>query len=285
MSVRRRGRTHRGVRGVLGFLLLGCAAVVGVAVALDTFTTGGPQRPVCTVDAPSGHVRLEPMKMANASLITGVGIDHGVGQRAIVIALATAMQESSLRNLDYGDRDSLGLFQQRPSQGWGTAEEVQDEVYATSIFYDRLLEVPGYETMPLTEAAQAVQISAFPEAYAKHEALAQSLHDALTGEAPRSLDCSLPASSGLDYDRLLDGLSRAYPSARVVPAGPGLNLQGEVDPWALAHWAIATAHETGVSQVQVGTDLWSRGPHSRGEDPREPGWQEATTAVAGVVVR
>src|SRR5699024_14991 len=114
----------------------------------------------------------------NAALIAGVGMDMGASDRAITIALATAMQESSLRNLDHGDRDSLGLFQQRPSQGWGTAEQVQDGVYASQAFYSRLLELPDYADMPLTQAAQAVQISAFPEAYAKHEPLAEALRAA-----------------------------------------------------------------------------------------------------------
>ena len=85
------------------------------------------------------------------------------------------MQESTLKNLNYGDRDSLGLFQQRPSQGWGTPAQVTDPIYSTTIFLDRLLQVPGWETMPVTVAAQTVQRSAFPNAYAKWEALAAEL--------------------------------------------------------------------------------------------------------------
>jgi len=89
--------------------------------------------------------------------------------------LATAMQESTLRNINYGDRDSLGLFQQRPSQGWGTPAEVTDPVYSTTLFLEKLLEVPGWEQLPVTVAAQTVQRSAFPNAYAKWEGLAAEL--------------------------------------------------------------------------------------------------------------
>jgi hypothetical protein len=96
-----------------------------------------------------------------------------------VIAVATAMQESGLRNLRGGDRDSIGLFQQRPSQGWGTRKQLADPAYQTRKFYDKLVKIDGWQKMRLTEAAQAVQISAFPEAYAKHTVAATGLVDSL----------------------------------------------------------------------------------------------------------
>src|ERR687889_1246985 len=85
------------------------------------------------------------------------------------------MQESTLRNINYGDRDSLGLFQQRPSQGWGSPAQVLDPVYSTTIFLDKLLQVPNWDRLPVTVAAQTVQRSAFPDAYAKWEGLAAEL--------------------------------------------------------------------------------------------------------------
>ncbi|WP_243841814.1 LysM peptidoglycan-binding domain-containing protein [Salinibacterium sp. ZJ77] len=120
---------------------------------------------------------------ANALIIVQIGRDLGVSDRGIIIALATAMQESSLRNINYGDRDSLGLFQQRPSSGWGTPEQILDAAHAARLFYGGplnpnkgktrgLLDIPGWQSMSLTQAAQAVQISAFPNAYAKWEASA-----------------------------------------------------------------------------------------------------------------
>ena len=134
--------------------------------------------PVCTV-AGTG-VELTAEQASNVEAIAAVARDRGLPDRAVVIALATAQQESGLRNLDYGDRDSLGLFQQRPSQGWGTPEQVQDPVYAAGKFYDGLVQVPGWETGRLTEVAQQVQLSGFPEAYQKHQAMAEDLTAALT---------------------------------------------------------------------------------------------------------
>lgn len=104
----------------------------------------------------------------NAALIVKIGQQIGMSRRDILVGLITAAQESSLRNLDYGDRDSLGLFQQRPSQGWGSREQVTDPVYATKKFFTELKKVQGRNNMRLTEAAQAVQRSAYPDAYAKH---------------------------------------------------------------------------------------------------------------------
>ena len=120
---------------------------------------------------------------ANAAVIVQVGRELGVSDYGIVIALATAMQESTLRNLDWGDRDSVGLFQQRPSSGWGSVEQLTTPSHAARLFYGGpsnpnagytrgLLDIAGWESMPLTVAAQAVQISAFPDAYAKWEASA-----------------------------------------------------------------------------------------------------------------
>jgi hypothetical protein len=106
--------------------------------------------------------------------------------RAVVIALATAQQESRLRNLHYGDRDSLGLFQQRPSQGWGTRAQVLDPAHAAGRFFDHLVRVPHWQTGRLTDVAQAVQRSAFPGAYARWEGMATQVAAALRS---RRLDC------------------------------------------------------------------------------------------------
>ncbi|MEJ6507406.1 MAG: LysM peptidoglycan-binding domain-containing protein [Microbacteriaceae bacterium] len=128
---------------------------------------------------------LNDERRGNAELIISVGKELGVSDYGIVIALATAMQESSLRNLDWGDRDSLGLFQQRPSSGWGSGEQIMDRAYATRVFFGGpsnpnagktkgLLDISGWESMALTVAAQKVQISGHPTAYAKWEASAWS---------------------------------------------------------------------------------------------------------------
>jgi hypothetical protein len=164
------------------------AAAVLVGVAWDTESKGVPAVPGrCTVAGLS--MTLSAEQVANAATIASVGRDRGLPERAIVIALATAQQESRLRNLDYGDRDSLGLFQQRPSSGWGTEAQVQDPVYAANKFYDHLVEIPGWDTGRLTEISQRVQLSGFPEAYQQWEEMAQKLAAAQISDLPDQITC------------------------------------------------------------------------------------------------
>ena len=126
-------------------------------------------------------------EMRNAAIIIQVGQQLGVPPRGWVIAIATAMQESSLRNLTGGDLDSVGLFQQRPSQGWGSYDQVHDPVYASGKFYEKLIEIPGWQSMALTDAAQKVQGSAYPDAYAKHEPIATQIVNLLANGAARAV--------------------------------------------------------------------------------------------------
>ncbi|HEY9365771.1 MAG TPA: LysM peptidoglycan-binding domain-containing protein [Agromyces sp.] len=142
-------------------------------------------RPVAAVSVASVSVALTEEMRGNARIIVEVGRSLGVPDHGIVIALAAAAQESGLKNPDYGDLDSLGLFQQRPSQGWGTVEEVLDPVRSATAFYGGaanpnagrtrgLLDIPGWEALTVTQAAQAVQLSAHPDHYAKWEASARA---------------------------------------------------------------------------------------------------------------
>jgi hypothetical protein len=157
------------------------ALVVVVGMAWDA---EGQDTPMDSCTLPASGVPLTGEQLANARTIAQVAWDRGLPERAVVIALATAMQESHLRNLDHGDRDSLGLFQQRPSQGWGAPEQVQDPVYAAGKFYDHLVAYPGWDTGRLTDVAQGVQRSAYPEAYQKHEGMAVELAAALAHDDP-----------------------------------------------------------------------------------------------------
>jgi hypothetical protein len=137
---------------------------------------------------------LDQAQMDNAAVIVRVGKERNLPQRAMVIAIATALQESNLYNQasravpesfryphqhDSVDADSVGLFQQRPSMGWGTVAELMDPAHSAGLFYSGLVRVPGWQSMSLTMAAQAVQRSGFPWAYAKHESRAQAIVAAL----------------------------------------------------------------------------------------------------------
>ncbi|MFB7247025.1 heavy metal transporter [Streptomyces populi] len=183
--VRRRGRLLR-FGGAL-VVLLAVAGYLGVQ-----YLTGGVGAPRCKVVSGNGDgasYEFTPEQAENAATISAIGTSRGMPERAVAIALATALQESGLRNIRHGDRDSLGLFQQRPSQGWGTEKQIMDPTYSAGIFYEHLAKVPGYSRLPLTVAAQRVQHSGFPQAYAKHEPDATLLAAALTGRAAATLTC------------------------------------------------------------------------------------------------
>ena len=163
--------------------VIAVAVLIGFAVSpllrADAACTPAPTASV----SPSARDDWSEEQVANARLIVTIGDQRQVPSEGQVIAVATALQESRLRNLRGGDRDSIGLFQQRPSQGWGTPKQLSDPAYQTRKFYDKLLTIHGWQDMRLTEAAQAVQVSAFPKAYAKHEPAATRLVASLSHTA------------------------------------------------------------------------------------------------------
>ncbi|MGO1399467.1 hypothetical protein BSP109_01392 [Brevibacterium sp. Mu109] len=147
--------------------------------ALTPFNATDTER----IEAYTTVAQLSPEQVENARTIIAVGRGADIPDQGIVIALMTAMQESSMLNLDYGDRDSLGLFQQRPAMAWGTPEDIMDPVYSSKSFYGvnpegpnpGLLQIDGWESMAPGDAAQAVQRSAYPDLYAQWEELARDL--------------------------------------------------------------------------------------------------------------
>lgn len=183
-SAKRRGLFFR----FSSALVILCALAGYLVVQYLTGGTAEPCKVVAAGNSPASY-RFTPEQAVNAATIAAVGTGRGMPERAVTIALATALQESGLRNLGHGDLDSVGLFQQRPSQGWGTEKQIMDPVYSASVFYEHLAKVPDYNRLPITVAAQRVQRSGFPEAYAKHEPDAELLAAALTGQAPATLTC------------------------------------------------------------------------------------------------
>jgi hypothetical protein len=269
-----------------------CAGLVAAGYVALRAGTGFVLRESCTATAGGTEARLAPEQAVNAATITAVASRRGLPARAATIALATAMQESKLRNLDHGDRDSLGLFQQRPSQGWGTPAQIQDPVYAADRFYDALVKIDGYRRLDITDAAQRVQRSGYPKAYAEHEPEARALASALMGHSEAAFSCTVRTSSrdaqpmgeqGLTprAARVLDELERSFGPQRAGGFAPGGVRQGHVEGsahydgravdvffrpvtaerrqkgWAVAHWLVANADRLGVATVIYDDRIWT----------------------------
>ena len=207
---------------------------------------------------------LSAEQRQNAATIINVAKQAGAPPRAWLVALATAKQESDLLNINYGDRDSLGLFQQRPSQGWGSPAQVLDPVYSTTTFLDRLLKVPGWERLPVTVAAQTVQRSAFPNAYAKWEGLAAQLVSELAGVAD-------PAGCGPDSATLPEGVARAAIQFALAEVGKPY-VWGATGPntYDCSGLILRAFEAAGVDLPRVSRDQFRAGGHVPAEQA-QPG--------------
>jgi hypothetical protein len=269
-------------------------AVGGVLVGMVGDGSAG-----CTPShAPSAEVPgYDAEQIANAATIVAVGEQLQVPERGWIVAVATAMQESRLRNLDHGDRDSLGLFQQRPSQGWGRPDQVQDPAYAATQFYRHLRTVPNWETLDVNAAAQAVQRSGTPYAYARHVQAAREIVSALHGtscaipaETPAGIRTDWPSERATEADPTSDGritprtfaLVRALQANAMTGAGLGCygrrpanprsdhpqgracdimlepgNRQSVAEGWRITNWLIAHQARLGVRYLIWQGQYWS----------------------------
>ncbi len=253
--------------GVAGFVVLVLVAVIGVVLGMrqvgDRIRLPLASRS-CTVQA-DGTVTLNAHQMANAATIAAIGIQHELPDRAVVVALATAYQESGLRNLEGGDRDSVGLFQQRPSQGWGTPTQIRDPRYAADKFYAALKKVRGWEEMRVTDAAQKVQRSAFPEAYEKWADESEVLTRALLGNATGAVVCTFGGDPAMRGEAAATALSRGLnldwglTSAVTTASLTGLTVAAgdQREGWRYAHWLVAHANDHGVKRVRFGDLEWT----------------------------
>ena len=235
-------------------VVVGVLVVVGTAAVIWFVTRTVVHTPQCTVagvdsNGPSNFT-LTPEQADNAATIAAVGQQMGLPDHAVTIALAAAMQESKLSNLTGGDRDSAGLFQQRPSQGWGTYAQVTDPVHASTAFYDQLRKQSGWEQMSVTDAAQSVQHSAAPDAYADWESEARALAVALTGQSPAAMACQ-NLSVGKPQASLATAADTEWGTTNVT--GPHPADRG----WALSAWLVAHAQLLGVDQVSFAGRTWT----------------------------
>jgi len=195
----------------------------------------------------------------------GVSITRGLPPRAATIALTTAYAETGIRNLDHGDRDSVGLFQQRPSQGWGTEKQLLDPYYSTGKFYDALLKVKGWQNLSVEQAAQAVQKSADGSLYARWDDRSRILAAALTGEAAGAVGCTIvdePAQRGATAAAALaQGVTADWGELRTVDKTGLIGLALAVDAprtgWQYAHWLVSHAADRNIRSVRFGDQVWT----------------------------
>lgn len=246
------------VLGVLG--LLGAGGYLAYRHLYERIT---PER--CTVVSGDLSVTLTREQARNASIIVAASVERGLPERAAIIALATAYQESGLYNIDYGDRDSLGLFQQRPSYGWGTEEEIMDPWYSSRRFYEELVKFSDWQSTDINDMAQKVQRSGFPQAYRKHVERATALAGSLLG-APESISCvsfsaKEPAPSA--FTPMLEAIGADY----VIDSSTvRITASDATAVWSAVNMVIANSYDGGVSGATVLGRAW---------DPGQGAWTDA----------
>jgi hypothetical protein len=296
------------MRRATGAALIGAAILLVVGAVWFGVSRSGFDlvKPDCTAEVDGHRVELEREQAENAALITAISVRRDLPARAASIALAAAYQESDLFNIEHGDRDSLGIFQQRPSQGWGTEEQIMDPVFATNAFYDALVKVDGYGQMEITEAAQEVQRSGFPTAYADHEDDARALASALTGHSPEAFTCQISdgvetAGASLNDSGLTERAEAvrrealgAFGDLKIGGFTPGgvksghmegsahydgravdifvrpINADNKVRGWAMAQYFVAQAERLRIKTVIFDDRIWTAGRSKSGWRDYDP---------------
>jgi hypothetical protein len=251
--------------------------------------------PGCQAGTGKNAIPLDFGQAADTAIIAGVAVREHLPRRALTIAYATAMQESKLENPGFGDLDSVGIFQQRPSQGWGSATQLQDPAFATTAFFSALTKVPNWTKMPVYQAAQAVQHSADGYAYQQYAQTGALLAADFTA-APHAVTCwydpatqasSLGVSTKPNFGGALKELTDAFGqvrsggAVRAVTAQPGsgthtLKVTG-ASGWPVANWLVANAGNYGITQVRYGGYRWKA-------RLTETSWQADPGGPAGSIV-
>lgn len=230
----------------------------GVHALLRHVTTPAP---ACTVGSGDAPLLLSPDQAEDATTIAAVAKRLGMPDHAVTVALATALQESKLHNYPFGDRDSLGLFQQRPSQGWGRPVQLLTPAYAAEAFYRHLANVESWETLPVATAAQEVQHSADGSAYAQWEEEARALARALTGEIPAGMACRYPTPNQTRGKAL-----RALADQELGPGVLDRTTGSVAEDWTVAQWLVGHAYAYGLVSVTVRGQRWTNDGHWQQDD-------------------
>jgi len=240
--------------------------------------TRGPSGPPKAAGKPCRvqNYGLDIAQARNATTIAAVGKRLGMPDHAVSIALATAYLESGLHNLAHGDRDSLGLFQQRPSQGWGTPAQIMTPHYAAAAFYRRLAQVPGWEVIAVTQAAQKVQRSALPEGYALFEPAARAVAEALTGEVPAGFTCRVTFPPGAPAVGLQEAMATELGlSSLSAPLAPARG-------WTVGSWLVGHASDFKLAAVSFGGQHWTASTGQWTPDPTAGDQVQIAVSALGI---
>ena len=287
-----RTRRLRTIALIGSALVLAVAGYLAFGGARHGITPAAPPPPPgCQAGAGVSAIPLDTGQAGIAATIAGVAARHRLPRQAVTIALAAALQESQLQNLDYGDRDSVGVFQQRPSQGWGTTAELEDPVYATTKFFAALVRVPRYTKMPVDQAAQDVQHSADGYAYGEWTEVATLLAGYFTGAPQAGVSCWYTPAAQPDLAGALKQLTETFgPQGKDgVVVGITTDRSGQkkkdgrvavvhaqrAQAWTVAGWLVAHAQQYGISQIRYAGYVWNAGDGSMG-------WQRASRTASPV---
>lgn len=260
----------------LRWILVGALVVAGTLIGI-VLTDREPVRgEYCTADVGATHAQIDMEQARWTTLMAAIAQRRGLPPRATTIAIASAFQESRIHNIDYGDRDSVGLFQQRPSQGWGTHDQLMNPIYAINVFYNALVKVDGYEAMRITDAAQHVQHSGFPGAYAQHEDYARALASALRGYSTAAFSCNINPTGGGLVANVSEDVRSAFGEIPVTTSNMSilLPLSGrapdvEARGWGLAHYAVGNAVRLQIASVSFDGLRWTAADSPNGWVPDE----------------
>jgi hypothetical protein len=239
------------------------AALILAGCTEDARDALRPSRTGCYFTSGGASAHLTAEQAANAATIAAVGLRDGMDERAVAVAITTAMQESELVNVNYGHDDSLGLFQQRPSMGWGSEEELMDPVYASFKFYEKLQRTDGWRDMTLAQAAQAVQVSAYPDLYKQWEDEAVVIAAVLAGGQEGGIGCVKGSADEVAADPAALAEAYAYQWGAEVSETDGstvvIDPSDAADGWNRAAWAVARAYDHAVASVAYGGMVWTPG--------------------------
>jgi hypothetical protein len=254
-----------------------------------------PPPPGCQAGTGVTAIGLEFDQAGIAATIAGVAARHHLPRQAVTIAYAAALQESQLHDLHYGDRDSVGVFQQRPSQGWGTTAEIEDPVYATTRFFAALVRVHDYAKLPIYTAAQDVQRSADGYAYEQWVATATLLTNYFTGYWPHGVSCWYTPPQTADLAGAVRELTATFgPQGRndvVIGVTTARSAQNKkkvavvqvkrTSAWTVAGWLVANAEEYGIGEVRYAGYEWTAADGSMGWQPDSGPTSARDSIVAG----